>query len=148
MVPKTATISSAVVPGIAEHHITAVSASKELVEQNETVCLLFTTTSCMYNNQSCERTNFIWRARWSPYTLDSWVLGRITRLNRLENDNFQKKVTKHLIIWSKNIVTIYSKWQSGLFWVEWWVFSEGIMVLVRTSNFDAKSLFASIEYKL
>ena len=70
--PKTATISSAVVPGIAEHHITAaVSASKELVEQNETVCLLFTTTSCMYNNQSCERTNFIWRARWSPYTLDS-----------------------------------------------------------------------------
>ena len=71
MVPQAATISSAVVPGIAEHHITAVSASKELVEQNETVCLLFTTTSCMYNNQSCERTNFIWRARWSPYTLDS-----------------------------------------------------------------------------
>ena len=92
--PKTATISSAVVPGIAEHHITAVSGSKELVEQNETVCLLFTTTSCMYNNQSCERTNFIWRARWSPYTLDYWAASWITWLNLLKNDNFSRKSDK------------------------------------------------------
>ena len=130
MVPKTATISSAVVPGIAEHHITAVSASKELVEQNETVCLLFTTTSCMYNNQSCERTNFIWRARWSPYTLDSCVANWITWLNRLENDNFSKKVMKSIFGVKKSLLFTHNDNQ-GLFGWKTFSFLKGGFYFIR-----------------